>query len=331
MINFNHLYYFYITAKSGGVTAAASHLKISQPSLSSQLKVLEGSLGAKLFRKVGRSNQLSETGSLVYGFCRRMFEVSDELSELILERAPSTARRINIGVSDEVERSFVVEVVSLFLKKHGLAQRPKVTMVSTSHAQLVERLRFRELDAVVTTLAMSDPELRSLMRTEVPVALVCSSRWKSGGKNERTSSVDAIQEMAGGKEAQWVMPSSKFKLRSETDRFFETHELKGRIVFESDVVASLVRSVTDEIGLAFLPLLYVARELREKSVRILGPAKGYWKYNVWLGCHNQNSEDPLIRSLALSFKDVCDETLHPPTERLSALMRNVRHPDYEAF
>ncbi|CAM6002065.1 unnamed protein product [Sphagnum balticum] len=309
MLNFNHLYYFYIAAKSGGVTAAANHLKISQPSLSSQLKVLEGSLDVKLFRKVGRNNQLTEAGSIIYGICRRMFDVSEELTELILERVPSAARRINIGISDEVERSFVVEVVSLFLKKHGLAHRPKVTMISGSQEQLVERLRFRELDAIVTPFAMSDPELTSLMRTEVPVALVCSSQWKTRVKTERLKSVLAIPGMVGGKEAQWVMPALKFKLRSEIDRFFELHELKGRVVFESDVIASIIRSVIDEIGFAFLPLLYVTQELREKSIRILGPKAGYWKYRVWLGCHNQNCDDPLIQSLSRSFKQVCDEKL----------------------
>ena len=103
------------------------------------------------------------------------------------------------------------------------------------------------------------------------------------------------------------MPSSKFKLRSEIDRFFEQHELKGRVVFESDVMASVVRSVIDEIGFSFLPLLYMAKELREKSIRVLGPKEGYWSYRVWLGCHKQNSDDPLIQSLATSFKQVCDE------------------------
>jgi len=121
MYNFNHLYYFYVTAKSPGVTAAAKHLQISQPSLSSQLKVLERQLGVKLFQKVGRNNELTRGGSVIYGYCRRMFELSEEMSEQISKRVPSAARRIHIGVSDEVDRPFVVEVVSLFLKKHGLS------------------------------------------------------------------------------------------------------------------------------------------------------------------------------------------------------------------
>jgi len=306
MYNFNHFYYFYITAKSGGVTAAAIHLRISQPSLSSQLKVLEQSLAIKLFQKVGRTNELTQAGSVIYGFCRRMFELSEEMGEQISRGLPSATRRINIGISDEVDRPFVVEVVSLFLKKHGLSQRPKVTMISGVGAHLAERLRFRELDAVVTEVAMSDPELTNLESSEVPVALTCSNKWKTRSNVGKLKAAAAIKDLIGGEDVQWVMPSAKFKLRSEIDQFFENNGLQGRIVFESDVMASLVRSVIDEIGLAFLPLLYMAREIREKSLRVLGPKGGYWKYRVWLVCHKQNRTDPLVESLSRSFKEVCN-------------------------
>lgn len=307
MYNFNHLYYFYVTAKAGGVNAAADHLHISQPSLSSQIKVLEGALDVRLFQRVGRNNQLTPAGSVIYGFCRQMFELSEQMGELITKKVPSAARRIHIGVSDEVDRPFVVEVVSLFLKKHGLSQRPKVSVVSGTHDQLVERLRFRELDAVVTQLATIDPELENLERAEVPVALTCSSNWKMRSNKKSLNASEAIKEIIGGEDAQWLMPSSRFKLRSEINHFFETNDLKGRIVFESDVIASLVRSVIDEIGVAFLPLIYVAREIREKSVRVIGPKQGYWKYKVWLACHTQNKNDTLIKALSRSFKEICDQ------------------------
>ncbi len=307
MYNFNHLYYFYVTAKSGGANAAAKHLRISQPSLSSQLKVLERSLDIRLFQKVGRNNQLTQAGAIIYGFCRQMFEISEEMGETISKRVPSASRRIHIGVSDEVDRPFVIEVVSLFLKKHGLTQRPKVTVVSGTHEQLSERLRFRELDAVVTPLAMIDPELENIARAEVPVVLTCSSKWKIKSGKGSMKARDAVNSIQGGEDAQWLMPSSRFKLRSEIDGFFEANRLKGRIVFDSDVIASLVRSVIDGIGLSFLPLVYVAREIREKSVRVIGPRDGYWKYRVWLTCHNQGKNDALIKALALSFKEICEQ------------------------
>jgi LysR family transcriptional activator of nhaA len=306
MYNFNHLYYFYVTAKSGGVTAAAGHLRISQPSLSSQIKVLEGSMGLKLFQKAGRTVELTRAGLVVYGFCRQMFELSEEMSEAILKKVPAATRRIHIGVSEEVDRTFVVEVISRFLKTQPLTERPKVSVVAGTHAQLVERLKFREIDIMISELAMTDPDLMNLSRVEVPVALVCSSRWKMKSKNKNLSAKKAIDEIVGGEVAQWVLPSAKFKLRGEIDHFFEANQLKGRVVFESDVMGSLVRSAVDEIGLAFLPLLYIGREIREKSLRVLGPKSGYWKYRLWLVCSRQNFNDKLIQAFSKSYEEVCE-------------------------
>jgi LysR family transcriptional activator of nhaA len=238
-----------------------------------------------------------------------MFEISEQMGELISKKVPSASRRIHIGVSDEVDRPFVVEVVSLFLKKHGLALRPKVTVVSGTHEQLAERLRFRELDAVVTPLAMIDPDLENLARAEVPVALAYSGKLKMTPRQKKMKIIDAVAALSDGQDAHWLMPSSRFKLRAETDHFFERSRLKGRIVFESDVIASLVRSVIDGVGMTFLPLLYIAREVREGAVRVIAPKDGYWKYRVWLTCHGQNRNDELIQALTHSFKEICDQAL----------------------
>ena len=305
MYNYNHLYYFYIAAKSGGINSAAKHLKISQPSLTSQIKVLERSLKIQLFQKVGRRVQLTPDGSVVFGYCRRMFEVSEEMHEEISKQVPVGSRRIHVGISSEVDRPFVIEVISSYLKNHGLAQMPKVTVVSGTHELLVERLRFRELDAIVTKQAMIATELVNLKQIEVPVNLTCSTKWELGAKTSNLKVASAIKRLVGGENARWIMPAPSFKLRAEIDHFFEENDLRGRIVFESDVMASMVRAVIDEIGLAFLPRLYIAREIQEKSIQILGPKKGYWKYTVCLACHHQSENDPAIQTFSKSFTEVC--------------------------
>lgn len=305
MYNYNHLYYFYVTAKSGSVTSAAKHLSISQPSLTSQIKVLEGQLDVKLFHKVGRRNKLTENGVIVFGYCRRMFEISDEMREVVLNGLPSATRRIHIGVSDDVERSLVVEVVSKFLKKHTLETRPQVSIVSGTQSQLTEKLKFREVDILVTELVVSEPSIMNLARAESPVVLVCSASSQEGKDLLRGSpGVDAIAEALRESVSQWLLPSARFKLRSEIDHFFENNDIRGRTVLESDVLSSLVRSVVDDIGLAFLPLLYLKNEVKEKSIRILGSKKGYWTYRLWLLCEPSSVDDPLIKSFTDSFISV---------------------------
>ncbi len=305
MYNYNHLYYFYITAKSGGVTSAAKHLRISQPSLSSQLKVLEEALDIKLFHKVGRVNKLTNEGSVVFGFFRQMFELSEEMHELVSKNIPHASRRIYIGVSTEIANSFVAEIVSTFLKKYSGALRPKVMMVAGSHERLVEQLRFREIDAAVTQLAMTNTELENLQKAEIPVNLVCTLKRKSPKIKKYSDITTAIEILSEGKEPQWVMPSPGFKLRAEIDQFFESNSMKGRVVFESDVMESIIRSVVDGIGMAFMPLVYIPKEIKGKTLRRLGPKKGCWKHRLWLACHAQNKNDHLIKSLSLSFNEVC--------------------------
>lgn len=304
MYNYNHLYYFYMTVKSKGVMSAARHLNVSQPSLTSQLKVLEGALDIKLFQKVGRKNELTQQGLAIFGYCRQMFEASEEMREAIQQRLPTATRRIYIGVSEEVERSFVVEIVSQFLLGQSLDARPKVIIVSGTEDQLTERLKFRELDIIITELAIKDPDLMNLGRIETPVVLACSKKWKLKSKSRNIKASAAIKEIVGGENAQWLMPSTRFKLRSEIDTFFEMNELKGRIVFESDVMASLVRAAQDAIGLGLFPLLYIAREVKEKKIQTLGPKNGYWKYRLWLVCHKHKHEDQLMKSFAKSFSEV---------------------------
>lgn len=309
MYNYNHLYYFYVAAKFGGISSAAQHLRISQPSLSSQIRVLESSLEIKLFQKVGRRSLLTPDGTAIYGFCRRMFEIAEEMSEVISNKTSSGSRRIHIGISNEVDRPFVIEIVSSFLNKHSFQQRPKVTVVSGDHDQLVERVRFRELDAIVTQKSVNAIELTNLRRVEVPVVLTCSPDQKVFDHPRKLRSATIIKLLAKQNDLQWIVPSPKFKLRSEIDRFFEANELSGRAVFESDVIASMIRSVQDGIGFAFMPLLYIAREIRDGSLQAIGPKNGFWNYRVRLICHRQSRDDALIRTLDDVFYKVCRQSL----------------------
>tara|TARA_Y100000768_G_C23987899_1_gene690127 strand:+ start:1980 stop:2882 length:903 start_codon:yes stop_codon:yes gene_type:complete len=294
-----------MTVKSGGVTIAAKYLSVSQPSLSGQLKVLEEFLQIKLFKKVGRKNELTREGAIIFGYCRQMFELSQEMHETITEQIPHAYRRIYVGVSNEIAHSFVVEVISHFLKKYDPQLRPKVTMISGTHEKLEEQLRFREIDVFVSQLSAKSTDLENLEKVEVPVNLVCTldKKLETQKRNLSINKVlSAIDELGLHR---WVVPSAGFKLRSEINDYFEQNSLKGDIVFESDVIESLTRSVVDKVGISFLPLIYVPKELENKLIYSFGPKRGFWKHRIWIACNVGNQEDLIVNSLAHSFKEVC--------------------------
>jgi LysR family transcriptional activator of nhaA len=105
-MNFKHLYYFWVTARSGGIMRAGEQLHTTPQTLSGQIKLLEDWLGRKLFRKSGRQLELTEHGRLALGYADQIFSLGQDL-ETALRQTRSTQRRLDfrVGVADSVSKS----------------------------------------------------------------------------------------------------------------------------------------------------------------------------------------------------------------------------------
>ena len=62
MLNFNHLYYFHVTAVAGSLKAASERLGVTQSTVSEQIRALERSLGVQLFERVPTGLRLTAAG-----------------------------------------------------------------------------------------------------------------------------------------------------------------------------------------------------------------------------------------------------------------------------
>ena len=60
-LNYQHLFYFWMIAREGGLSRAAERLRITHSTLSVQLRALEEFLGAPLFERRGRRLVLTRT------------------------------------------------------------------------------------------------------------------------------------------------------------------------------------------------------------------------------------------------------------------------------
>ena len=62
MLNYRHLYYFWMVAKEGGFARAADRLQMAVQTISAQVRELEKSLGHQLLKPSGRGVALTEAG-----------------------------------------------------------------------------------------------------------------------------------------------------------------------------------------------------------------------------------------------------------------------------
>lgn len=301
MFNYNHLYYFYVTARLGGVSNAAKYLHISQPSLSSQIKVLEASIDQKLFEKRGRNLHLTPEGERTFAYCKKMFDVAADFAESLKSPTEKQSQRIRIGVSDQVERPFIADLLAPLIReqKRGVE---KIFFVSSAPSDaLVTQLRSREIDLLLTNKPIYADDVTELAVAEMPVNLMVSTKNLKERKirtSRNTSALEFLNAVPWG----LIIPSYKMKLRHETDLFFQEIRARKKVVFESDIMSVVGRAIVDGAGVGFLPVPYVMDEVSSGILTLLGPKAGYWKHTLYLLGRKDEKEDEIIQDLKKTVK-----------------------------
>ncbi|WP_305883840.1 LysR family transcriptional regulator [Actinoallomurus soli] len=111
-VELRHLRYFAAVADAGTVTEAARRLRIAQPSLSQQIRLLERRIGTPLFRRVPQGMELTEAGRLLRDGVDRM--LGELRSSVAAARAvPSTA---SVGVCRGVPQPVLARAEGLMTR-----------------------------------------------------------------------------------------------------------------------------------------------------------------------------------------------------------------------
>src|SRR5690242_6698290 len=110
-LNYHHLLYFWTVAKEGSIARACEKLRLAQPTISGQLRLLEDTLGEKLFVKQGRGLALTEVGQVVYRYANEIFGLGRELQDVLKGRPRGRPLRLLVGISDLVPKLIAYRVL----------------------------------------------------------------------------------------------------------------------------------------------------------------------------------------------------------------------------
>lgn len=97
-LNFLHLYYFWMVVRHRGITAACELLHLTQPTISTQIRKLEKSLGQVLFDRTGRELELTPVGKTVYEYADEMFAVGREMLGALRGTPNGRTMRLMVGI-----------------------------------------------------------------------------------------------------------------------------------------------------------------------------------------------------------------------------------------
>ncbi|HET7420274.1 MAG TPA: LysR substrate-binding domain-containing protein [Candidatus Dormibacteraeota bacterium] len=147
---------FKTVADLASFSLAAQRLKLSQPSVSYQVKELEEALGLPLLDRLGKRVQLTEAGTLLYGYARRMLDVLDEATVAVEEMRGIKRGTLRVGASTTVGIYLLPAALGAFKKLHpGLV----ISLEIGTRARVQEQVLRNELDLAVVGPALNDPDL----------------------------------------------------------------------------------------------------------------------------------------------------------------------------
>ena len=260
-LNYHHLLYFWTVVREGGVARAAEKLRVSQPTVSAQVRALEESLGERLFTREGRRLVPTDVGRTVAQFADEIFGLGQELLDTVHDRPTGRPLRLNVGVTDVVPKLLAYRLIAPALTM----DRPvRVVCREGKPEPLFADLAVHALDLVV-----ADAPVPSAVRVRVYNHLI----------GESGVSVFAAPSLAARLKGRFprnldgaplLLPSEASALRRPLEQWLEQQRTKPVIVGEFDDSA-LMKSFGEAGAGAFVaPTLVAAEVRRQYAVRVIG-------------------------------------------------------------
>lgn len=172
-LNLTALRAFHTVATSGSFTAAAQQLRVTQPTLSAQVKALEDEHGVRLFERQPRGVAPTEPGAALLAVTHQLFELVDEAEQTLSASRELKRGQLRVG-ADAPAR--VMEALATFRRRHPAVE---LAVSLGNSGQLLTAVRERRVDLAVLANVGPDPRLhiQPLQRDALVLVAARQHRW----------------------------------------------------------------------------------------------------------------------------------------------------------
>ncbi len=250
-----HLESFVEVARTGNVSRAAQALFLTQPALTARLKSLEGDLGIELFVRSARGMRLTDAGRAFLPYAQRTLGLVTEGRRAIADLREGATGELVIGAAPAVSTYLLPTVLKSFRSSF-----PNVRLgVRTGHTEEVLEMVLRQEVNIGLGRPVRHPEVELIPIFEDEMLLVVSRRHPFAARTRVR-----IDELASERLILFDRTSSYHEL---TSALFREAGVVPASVMELDNVEAAKKMVQLGLGVALLPRMALAAELRSRSLR----------------------------------------------------------------
>lgn len=175
---FRQIEAFYWCAMLGTVHAAAQHLHISQPAVSTRIKELEEAIGLTLFSRSHQRIELTPAGRKALSHAERTLRAGHEFQQLGGSRTPLQGV-LRFGADETAAMVVATELLRQIKLLHpGL----KVELTLEVSKVLSEKLARGEIDVALHGTALHRPNVVDELMGRIPLAWIAAAGFDAGSE-----------------------------------------------------------------------------------------------------------------------------------------------------
>ena len=240
-VNLNQLRAFFLAAKEESITLAAEALFVTQPAVTMQVKALEHSLGVKLFRKCGKTLELTDAGSALYDYSKKIFEIVGEMEHVLEGYVDLSHGSLTIGTTRSFARHLMPGLISRFQERYP---KVKVYLKEGSSEEIAKDILDFKYDLGFVGRLPSPGKLKVVPFSKEEFTLVTSpihrfANRKKVSLHEMQNEPIIIREKGSG---------SRYAILS----LFESHHVSPSVLVEAGSVEFIKEYVIKGRGISFL-------------------------------------------------------------------------------
>ena len=261
MLNYKHLHYFWVVAKTGGINHASERLHLTPQTISGQISLFEEGLGYKLFNRIGRRLELNDAGRTVFSYADQMFTLGEELEEVLRFRPGGRPLQFRVGVADAVPKTIAYLLLETALK---LPEQFRIVCREGKLDRLLGDLAIHRLDIVIADSPMPaniDVRGYSHLLGECDTSFFAAPALAKQYKKGFPRSLDG---------APFLMPGEDAAVRPRLLRWFDKEKIRPNITGEFDDGALLNAFGEAGTGIFAAPSAVAAQLAKQLGVVQLG-------------------------------------------------------------
>ena len=291
-LNYKHLHYFWTVARCGGVAKAGEKLNVTPQSISTQIQQLASSIGAPLWRRAGRTLELTDTGNLVLEYADRLFTVGEELKDALRERPGAAQSTLRVGVTGSV-----VKVVAYRMLEPVLRLDPPHRLLCREGRfnELLSLLAIQQLDAVISDRAMPGTlNVRAFnhLLSEGGVTFLGSASLARRSRKKFPDNLHGVP---------MLLPGGDSAMRPQLMRWFDTLRIKPEVIGEFDDTAVMKAFGQGGAGIFPMPTMVAEETARQFHVVPLGHTTEV-VHQVWAVTCERRISSPAVRAISEAAK-----------------------------